>query len=147
MASNFGPVIYGRFQGIDDAHCGTFLINKHFTSGFSLEAMYTFGKATDYANGETVFDAVNFQGRHARYDYKVAKRFTFDSVYDVPAIWKNGWKSMMGGGWRLSTISIFQSGLPFSVITTGPFPTGDYNADGYGYDAHNTPTFGNHIST
>ena len=155
LTSNFGPVIYGRFQGIDDAHYGTFLINKRFTNGFSLEAMYTFGKSTDYTssndngtpNGETVFDAANFQGQHARSDYSVAKRFTFDSVYDVPSIWKNGWKSKVVGGWRLAAISIFQSGLPFSVITTAPYPTGDYNADGYAYDAPNTPSFGNHISS
>jgi TonB-dependent receptor-like protein len=155
LTSNFGPVIYGRFQGIDDAHYGTFLINKRFSNGFSLEAMYTLGKATDYTssndngtpNGESVYDAANFQGQHGRSDYSVARRFTFDSVYDVPSIWKSGWKSTVAGGWRLAAISIFQSGLPFSVITTAPYPTGDYNADGYGYDAPNTPAFGNHVSS
>ena len=52
----------------------------------------------------------------------------------------------MLGGWRLGGVMILSTGLPFTVYTTAPFPTGDFNADGYDYDVPNTPAFGNHLS-
>jgi hypothetical protein len=50
------------------------------------------------------------------------------------------------GGWRLSTIAILQSGLPFSVYTSAAYPSGDYNGDGFNYDYPNTPSLGNFVS-
>lgn len=31
-------------------------------------------------------------------------------------------------------------------MSTAPYPRGDFNADGFNYDAPNTPSFGNHVS-
>ena len=63
---------------------------------------------------------------------------------------------------ELGAISIFQTGMPFTVFTGTPFVLardgngdiiyplqnigGDYNADGYTYDLPNTPSFGNRLS-
>jgi hypothetical protein len=51
------------------------------------------------------------------------------------------------GEWQLAVVAIFQSDLPFTVITTAPYARGDFNADGFNYDVPNTPSFGNSIST
>lgn len=57
-----------------------------------------------------------------------------------------GWYGPLINNWRLGSLGIFQSGLPFTVYTTAPYPVGDYNADGYDYDLPNTPKFGNSLS-
>lgn len=38
-----------------------------------------------------------------------------------------------------------QSGQPFTVYTSASWPSGDWNADGYGYDVPNVPSFGRTI--
>ena len=151
---NFGPITYGRSAGYSDADYGTFLISKRFSKGLSAKGIYTFGKATDItssndngvAGGQNVRDALSYTAQHGLADYDVSKRLTIDSVYTIPSLFKNGLGSYILGGWDVAGIAIFQSGLPFSVITTAPYPRGDYNADGFNYDAPNTPAFGNHVS-
>jgi hypothetical protein len=152
---NFGPITYGQTTGYSDANYGTFLISKRFSRGLSAKGVYTFGKATDLtssndngvAAAESILDASNPSLQHGLSDYDVSRRLTIDSVYDVPSPFKHGLGSHVLGGWQLAGISIFQSGLPFSVYTTAPYPRGDYNADGYNYDYPNTPSFGNHVSS
>jgi hypothetical protein len=151
----FGPIIYGRTVGYSDAHYGTVLISKRFSKGFSAKGVYTFGKATDLTSsndngvggGRNVYDAAHPELQHARSDFNVAKRLTLDAVYQAPSPFQNGIGKAIFGGWELATIAIFQSGLPFSVITTAPYPRGDFNGDGFNYDAPNTPGFGNYVST
>ena len=151
----FGPIIYGRTIGYSDGHYGSVLLSKRFSKGVSVKGVFTFGKSTDLTssndNGvggaENVYDAANPYLQHARSDYSVARRFTFDAVYRIPAPFRNGLANKVSGGWELSAIAILQSGLPFSVITTAPYPKGDFNADGFNYDAPNTPPFGNSKSS
>ena len=151
----FGPIIYGRTIGYSDGHYGTVLISKRFGNGFSAKGIYTFGKATDLTSsndngvggGQSVFDAANPGAQHARSDYSAARRFTIDSVYEIPSLFKGGVGKQIVGGWQLSGIAIFQSGLPFTVVSTAPYPRGDFNADGLNYDVPNTPSLGNHISS
>jgi len=77
----------------------------------------------------------------------VKKRLALDAVWEVPTPFRSGFFKNTLGNWRLSTIAILQSGLPFSVYTGASYPSGDYNADGFNYDQPNTPAFGNTIST
>ncbi|MDQ2950137.1 MAG: TonB-dependent receptor [Acidobacteriota bacterium] len=151
---NFGPITYGRSAGYSDAHYGSILLGKRFSKGFSAKGIYTFGKATDLtssndngvAGGQNVRDAANYISQHAVSDFDVSRRLTLDSVYEIPSLFKEGLGSRILGGWNLAGIAIFQSGLPYSVITTSAYPKGDFNADGFNYDSPNTPTFGNHVS-
>ena len=151
---NFGPITYGQSIGYSDANYGTFLISKRFSRGFSAKGIYTFGKGTDLtssndngvAGAENILDASAPSLQHALSDFDVSRRLTIDSVYNIPSPFKTGIGNKVLGGWDLAGIAIFQSGLPFSVITSAPYPKGDYNADGFNYDYPNTPSFGNHIS-
>lgn len=152
---NFGPITYGRSVGYSDANYGTILLSKRFSKGLSAKGIFTFGKGTDLtssndngvAGGQNVRDASDFRSQHAVSDFNVSRRLTLDSVYEIPSLVKNGLGSHILGGWNLAGIAIFQTGLPFSVFTTAPYPRGDFNADGFNYDSPNTPTFGNHLST
>jgi hypothetical protein len=150
----FGGVNYGRSNGIADSHYGSFMVSKRYNRGLSLRGIFTFGKATDYNSSFCtnafsgcgyVLDAQNVASQKGRADFSVARRLTLDSVFEIPFPWKEGLKSKVFGGWRFSTVAIFQSGLPFSVYTAAPFPNGDFNADGFNWDFPNTPSFGNHV--
>jgi len=98
------------------------------------------------ANGRNILDAANINGQWGRADYDVNKRLALDAVWEVPVPFQSGILKNTLGGWRLSTIAILQSGLPFSVYSSASYPSGDYNADGFNYDPPNTPTFGNYLS-
>jgi len=155
LSPYFGPVIFGRPIGYSDGHYGTLLISKRFSNGFSAKGIYTFGKATDLTSsndngvggGQNVMNQANPAGQHARSDFNVARRLTIDSVYEIPSPVKHGIGNAILGGWQLAGIAIFQSGLPFTVVSTAPYSRGDFNADGVNWDPPNTPAFGNSISS
>jgi hypothetical protein len=152
---SFGAINFGRSDGLGDSHYGTVMVAKRFSGFYSLRGIVTFGKSTDFdsssnqgpANAFNIVDAANVSGQKGRADFSVAKRLTIDSVLDVPTPWKKGLLHAVLGGWQMSTIALFQSGLPFSVYTTAPYPKGDYNADGFNYDYPDTPSYGNSLST
>ena len=155
LNSSFGAINYGRSDGLGDSHYGTMMVSKRFSGFYSLRGIFTFGKSTDFdsssnqgpANAFNILDAANVAAQKGRADFSVARRLTIDSVLQVPTPWKEGFLHAALGGWQMSAIAIFQTGLPFSVYTSAAYPTGDYNADGFAYDFPNTPAFGNSLST
>jgi hypothetical protein len=155
LNSSFQQVLYGRSIGTSLANFASIMLSKRFSSRWSARGIYTFGKALDEtsSNGNgvagalNVFDAFNVAGQRGRADFDVAKRFTMDSVFEVPSPFASGLGSRILGGWTLSGVLILQSGQPFTVYTSAAYPAGDFNGDGFNYDAPNTPSFGNSIST
>ena len=151
----FGSVIHGQTIGVSDAHYGSVMLSRRFSRGLSARGIYTFGKATDLTSsndngvggGRNVFNGLDVNGQHGRADYHVGQRLSIDSVWEVPSPWKSGWKGNILGNWRLAGIAIFQSGRPFTVVSQAPFPTGDFNGDGFNWDSPNTPAFGNSVSS
>src|SRR6266852_4059170 len=162
---NFGPIIFGRTIGIADGHYGTFMLTKRMSQSWQLRGIYTFGKSTDdmssndngTANGEAIFNPLNISSQHGLSDFDVSRRFTIDSLVQLPSPFSKGIGKTVLGGWRMSTIVVLQSGLPFTVNTTAAFNpifdsngnviglkpgSGDFNADGYGYDTPNRPAVG-----
>ncbi|HWT66365.1 MAG TPA: carboxypeptidase-like regulatory domain-containing protein [Terracidiphilus sp.] len=155
LNSSFGAVTYGRSIGISNTNLGAFGISKHFSRGWTAHATYTYGKSLDLTSsndngvggGQSVFDAQTLAGQYGRSDYDSRHRLSADAVWNVPAF-HEGVAKLITGGWSLSPVIILQSGQPFTVYTGAQYSQGgDYNADGWGYDVPNTPSFGNHIST
>lgn len=163
LQPEFGPIIFGRTIGHADGHYGSFMLTKRMSHSWSIRGIYTFGKATDEmssndngtANGEAIFDAQNPFSQHGLSDFNVSRRFTIDSMVEVPNIFKNQILKQVLGGWRMSNIMVLQSGTPFTVYTSAAFNplldeggnviglkpgSGDFNADGYGYDVPNRPS-------
>jgi hypothetical protein len=136
----------------------SFSISKRFAKRYGFHAIYTFGKSLDDVssndNGvgnsdggsEAVFNAQNPFGQYALSDFDVRHRLSIDGVWDIPGF-NNGIAHAITSGWTASPVIILQSGLPFTVYTSAAYPTGDYNADGFGFDVPDVPTFGNHISS
>jgi hypothetical protein len=109
------------------------------------------------ANGEAIFNPLDVGSQHGLSDFDVSKRFTIDSLVNLPSPFKSGIGNEILGGWRMSNIVVLQSGLPFTVYSSAAFNSildgagnviglkpgsGDFNADGYGYDVPNAPAKG-----
>ena len=88
---------------------------------------------------------MNPQAKKGRASYDVKKRLALESVLALPSPWRTGLGNGILGGWHLSNIVVLQDGLPFSVVTSQPYPFGDFNADGANYDFPNAPSFGSNI--
>jgi hypothetical protein len=156
LNSVFGSIIYGQTVGNSMANIFSFSAARRFSHNWSINAVFTTGRALDadssndngVANGRNILDVANIRGQWGRADYDINKRFAFDTVYEVPAPYRSHLLKATLGNWRVSGITILQSGLPFTVYTSAANRSGgDYNADGFNYDVPNTPSFGNYLST
>ena len=151
---SFGSVIYGQSIGIANAEVTSFAISKRFSRGWSVHAIYNYGKALDYTssndNGvggaENVIDVNNPRRNYGRSDYDARHRISVDAVWMIPGM-ANGIEHLVTSGWTLSPVIVVESGQPFTVYTSASYPSGDYNADGYDFDVPNTPAFGDTIKT
>ena len=151
---SFGSVIYGQSIGIANAEVASFAISKRFSRGWSVHAIYNYGKALDYTssndNGvsgaENVIDVNNPSRNYGRSDYDARHRISVDAVWNLPSL-QNGIQHWITSGWTLSPVIVTESGQPFTVYTSASYPSGDFNADGYDYDVPNVPSFGSNKST
>jgi hypothetical protein len=154
LNQSFGAVIYGQSIGIANAEVGSFAISKRFSRGWSVHAIYNYGKALDYTssndNGvggaENVIDVNNPGRNYGRSDYDARHRISVDAVWNVPGL-NGGIGHWITSGWMLSPVIVLESGQPFTVYTSAAYPSGDFNADGYDYDVPNVPSFGSTKST
>ena len=151
---NFGVVNYVRNGADSISHVGSLAVIKRFGQSYSLTGLYTFGKAIDTSstngtNGEGlagVFDWTCMACQRGRSAFDVRHHLAVAGTVTLPDPWHKGLLSTVLGGWRLMTIATVQTGEPFTVITTQPYPAGDYNRDGYNLDRPNAPSFGNSVS-
>jgi Carboxypeptidase regulatory-like domain len=151
---SFGPVLYGQSIGIENGEVGSFSISKRFSRGWSVHAVYNYGKSLDYTssndngvgNAESVIDVNNPARNYGRSDYDARNRISIDAVWNVPGL-KNGVQGWITNGWTLSPVIVLESGQPFTVYTSASYPSGDFNADGYDYDVPDVPSFGSNVST
>ena len=105
------------------------MVSKRFSQNWQLRGIYTFGKSTDdmssndngTANGEAIFNPLDIASQHGLSDFDVSKRFTLDSIVNLPSPIKSGFGEKVLGGWRMSNIVVLQSGLPFTVYTSAAF--------------------------
>lgn len=154
LNSSFGAVIYGQSIGISNADVASFAISKRFSRGWSVHAIYNYGKSLDYTssndNGvggaENVIDVNNPARNYGRSDYDARHRISVDAVWNIPEL-NNGIQHWITSGWTLSPVIVVESGQPFTVYTSASYPSGDFNADGYNYDVPNVPSFGSNVST
>jgi Carboxypeptidase regulatory-like domain len=154
LNSSFGSVLYGQSIGVSNAQVVSFAISKRFSRGWSVHAIYNYGKALDYTssndNGvggaENVIDATDPRRNYGRADYDARHRISVDAVWNIPGF-ATGIQHYVTTGWTLSPVITLQSGQPFTVYTSAAFPSGDFNGDGYNFDVPNVPSFGSTKST
>ena len=153
---SFGAINYAMAPFTSSYNGGNFSLKKRLGNGLSFDAAYTFGKAIDYLSGFTAgqpVDISNWRSIRGLADFNVAKKLAFSLTYQVPALSHyNTLVRGVAGGWQFGSVTILQSGNPYTVTCGTAFvavkdATGkvvgnsgcDYNADGVNYDFPNAP--------
>jgi hypothetical protein len=145
---------------------GTLSIRRAFSSGLSMDFNYTLSHSIDNASAaegaaaqdgaviQNIFNPGQFRGSS---DFDIRNQVNIDVVYELPVgkgkpFWSNapGWANEMFGGWQISSIMRFSSGLPNVIqgnttwdvnywqgtlaIATGPYKVTN------GYDSNGNPS-------
>jgi hypothetical protein len=140
-ASKFGCYTFFAPQGSSmptwmnagdaDYHAMTVSLRRAFSSGVSFDFNYTLSHSIDNASAaegssgqdgaviQNIFNPGEFRGSS---DFDIRNQVNIDVVYELPVgkgkpFWSSapGWANEMFGGWQISSIMRFSSGLP-SVI-------------------------------
>ncbi len=140
-ASKFGCYTFFAPQGSSmptwmnagdaDYNAGTVSLRRAFSQGLSMDFNYTLSHSIDNASAaegaagqdgaviQNIFSPGQFRGSS---DFDIRNQVNIDVVYELPVgkgkpFWSNapGWADEFFGGWQLSSIMRFSSGLP-SVI-------------------------------
>ena len=105
------------------------MLNKRFSNHVQFAANYTWSHALDYGQNESTFTDTNdllnpscLKCEYGNSSFDVRQRFVLSAVLDAP--WHvGGWAGYLANGWQLAPIYQAQSGLPYSLLTSGT-PTG-----------------------
>jgi hypothetical protein len=93
--------------------------------------------------GANPVSARNLDLEWALADYDVRQRLVANWLWEIPFLkGSRGITHTVLGGWQVNGVVQWQTGYPFSVFTSAPYPTGDYNGDGVNNDRPNMPSFG-----
>ena len=105
-------------------------LNHRMSHNIQFGANYTWAHALDFGQNESTFSDTNdlfapnnLQGEYGNSIYDVRHRFVVNAVANSP--WKkDGWLGYITNDWTLAPIFQFQTGLPFSLTTSGNAPGG-----------------------
>ncbi len=111
--------------------------NKRLGNGLTVQASYTFSKLLDdsdtgYLAATYYGDMYNLQLLKSIASYDQTHQVKISWVYDLPIgkgkpFLSNGALGAIVGGWRISGIQTYASGLPMSIGTNAPsFPIGEF---------------------
>jgi hypothetical protein len=137
---SFGVVGLGESRIDSNYHGMTMQVNRRFNRGFSFQAAYTLGHARDYPG--VAEEVTNLARDYGNASFDVRHKLALNVIYQIPYEPQNLWLRNTIGGWQLNTITIWQSGTPFTVTCTAAYPTCDFNADGNNDNRVNLPSFG-----
>jgi Carboxypeptidase regulatory-like domain len=100
-------------------------LTRRWKDGY-LQAAYTWSKSTDATStGNTAFntaynDQSNINASRGLSDFDVPQRLVISYVYELPFFrGATGFKRAALADWSVSGVTIFQSGLPFSIFDSG----------------------------
>ncbi len=168
---NFGTINYGSTDANSIGHYGSVSVTQRATHGLTLGGIYTYGKSLDPFSSSgsldsgsittttPVIQSFNLKAQRGRSDFDIRQQFSANGTWTLPSNYNRIVVRNVLGGWQFGGVWILQTGLPFTVYTTGAFKPvfdqagnvvgntgGDYNADGYNWDVPNVPSFGAHLS-
>jgi hypothetical protein len=99
-------------------------LSRRWSQGY-LQAAYTWSKSTDATStGNPAFDTAfnnesTLDASRGLSDFDRPQRFVVSYVYDLPFLRHSaGLTHVLLGGWQVTGVTIFQSGLPFSIFDT-----------------------------
>ncbi|MBM3758323.1 MAG: TonB-dependent receptor, partial [Acidobacteria bacterium] len=111
-------------EGNSNYHSLQFQFEKRFTRSYTLQVAYTFGKSIDERSrgsegGGTVQDPDNYRkGERGLSDFDQRHLLRINGVWNLPELpGQNRVVRGVMGGWRLSGVVAYSSGLPFTVLS------------------------------
>jgi hypothetical protein len=117
--AGYGPITLVQ-QGSGSAYSGLQVdVNHRFQKGLSFGAAYTFAHATDCGSFQKNF-LPNFNDPKylcGTADYDIRSAITLNSVAEIPFHSSNRFAREVLGGWQITQIYNFQTGVPLSVTT------------------------------
>jgi hypothetical protein len=133
LNTSFGPISYTDNDRVGNYNGVTFDLKGRAGRGF-FDASYTRSSSKDDAGRYPT--AINPHQFYGPSPWDAPNRFSLSFNYELPGL-QSG-KGALGhitSGWGLSSTNVYQSGYPFTVLTTAAFSAGgDYNADGDNLD-------------
>ncbi len=105
-------------------------LNHNMSHNVQFSANYTWAHSIDFGQNESTFTDTNdllnpycLKCEYGNSNFDVRQRFTANAVIDA---WWNvkGWAGYLANGWELAPIFQAQSGLPYSLVTSGSAPGG-----------------------
>jgi hypothetical protein len=119
------------FSGTNSSYNALSLDLSHrMNHNLQFDAHYTWAHALDFGQNESTFSdtndlltPLNYALDYGNSIYDVRHRFVFNAVANSP--WKkSGWLGYLTNDWTLAPIFQYQTGLPFSLSTSGNAPGG-----------------------
>jgi hypothetical protein len=128
--ANFGAMTK-IFSGVSSNYNAVAVqLNRRMTKHLQFQFNYTHARALDYGQNAATFSDTNdllrpdnIKAEYGPSIFDVPHRFVFNAIIEAP--WKvNGWQGYFLNGWQFSPIYQAQSGLPYSLATSGTGPGG-----------------------
>ena len=141
MSGQFGTNIYISNQGASGYNGMLLSLRKRFSQGFQFDANYTFSKSLDNQSsivntvaGGLVCDLTNLRVCRGPSDFDIRHLVNVNGIWELPfgrgrMIGGDvpGWANAVIGGWEITGIFNYRSGLPWHAVTRS-FPVG-FNFD------------------
>jgi hypothetical protein len=137
LLPNLGGVNWLQSEGISNYNALQTSFQRRFSKGLAFDANYTWAKALSDITG---FSEEGQQGWSNANPYKIrqieygiaenniADRFALSLNYEIPFGKSfNGVEKAALGGWQINTITVWQSGKPFSIVNGGTGIDGTYS--------------------
>ena len=104
-------------------------LNRKMTNHLQFTANYTWAHSLDYGQNASTFSDTNdllvptdIRGEYGNSIFDVRNRFVASAVAETP--WHvGGWLGYLANEWLLAPIYSSQSGLPYSLVTSGTPPS------------------------
>ena len=156
-SAEWGQLLYTENAGTTSNFNALILTLKQRYKGLNYQANYNYESAKQWAptysdseGGQKAFWPAAYQARtyYGPSSIDVANSFSFGGSYEVPKLATDNYLlNEAVSGWRISTISVAQTGTPFSVgNTSGPSYAFDnslgIDSSGTGRPAYPTPSSG-----
>jgi hypothetical protein len=117
--AGYGPITIVS-QGSGSAYSGLQVdLNHRFQKGMSFGLAYTFAHATDCGSFQKNFLPNYYDSKYlcGTADYDIRHALTINAITEIPFHSNSRLANEFLGGWQISQIYNFQTGVPFSVTT------------------------------
>lgn len=127
----FSDILLQGNSGTSSYNGGFISVRRNFSAGFDLTASYTYSKSIDQfssnSGGWENQDARNTRLDRALSDFDARHYLTFGYIWELPLgrgkpFLNHGLASALTGGWRLSGITQYRSGLPLTLSMPTSWP-------------------------